>query len=924
MHRPLACLVALICALPGSESVLRQGFEAETLPEGWRTMGWSAPAPAPGAVAAAASPNAAAGARVLRITAPASGSIGVSAPAIPITAGSPTLRVQAQVRVEGRGVRPWAFLTCWAGAAFLGRIDLKTPKAGVAGWSQISGGARPDELPAGTDRVVLNLAAQNSGADATGAVEYDEIAIFDDPAEFRLAAEGVGSWLAPGEALVLRAAGGHLPAALHTMELTAFDSAGREVGHGMAARADIETDGLRWTPPGPGLYELALTCVLADGSRVPHHERWPARRPDGTLVECVRERIACAVARVPTRPASERWPVMGISCGEGPEVLDLADRLGVAFVRYHWIPWGWQWNADEIIEPEPGKLNWKVLDERIAHIRKLGLGFVGNVVTTPRWASPKPADDSIDICIVRWSTYAPTDLTVWTRFLDTIVRRYPDALAWELWNEPHLPGGSVFWHDSPEAFVRLLNSGYQAVKTANPQVPVWIGGLGGRRYLPFYKELLRQGGGLAYDRLALHGTWCDPTPFRAQDRTAGIPERPWVNSEFHATLIGRDNGPMPSEAAIAKRMLIDLLSQVAKGAERIALFETANNTEREMLAATGDGIVDGFYRKRPRYEPRLAAVVIQRLGTLFGREVRVTAQAVLDDQRAAVFSSDGRPLLLFWSDATAPQPAQAAIAAAIAGSRVTDWEGRDIPAGAPLEPGVLYWAEDAGSAVVSLATRTGEALASDRQRRIAAGPGMRGRATTATAAPLWHDGWNFVGVDGKTRPEGFDARFSCALRDNRLELTVEVQDRIHRPNPVANQYWQGDSVQIGIDTLGDGIPREDVKLQVAVSPAGAVLWKEACPYIGGDLPQGWTPAQQPVGHGGVTVEEMPGGKRYRIVLDTTELYPWRFDPAQPLRLSVLVNDDDGQGRLGWLEWGGGIGGGADPGLFGSLTWTSGP
>lgn len=917
MLRPLAGLVAIACSLPAADPI---GFEAEILPEGWKTASWSAPAPVAGAVATAATTSAAAGSRVLRIAAPAAGAIGVSGPSRPVDAGSPTIRVQAQVRVDGRAVRPWAFLTCWAGTRYLGRVDLKAPNGGGTGWSLVTGGARPDELPAGTDRVVVNLAAQNAGADAAGTVEYDEVLIRDDPAEFHLASESTGGWLAPGEALVVRVAGGQLPAAVQALEFIATDSAGREVGRGGSPRAAIDANGLRWTPPGPGLYELALTCVLADGSRVPHVERWPARKPDGSLAECVRDRIACAVARTPTRPAAERWPVMGISCGEGREVLDLADRLGAAFVRYHWIPWGWSWNKDEIIEAEPGKLDWRVLDERVAHIRRLGLGFVGNVVTIPRWASPKPGEDGIDICIVRWSTYAPKDLAAWTRFLDAIVRRYPDALAWELWNEPHLPGGSVFWHDSPEAFVRLLASGYQAVKAADPSKPVWIGGLGGRRYLPFYKEFLRLGGGLAYDQLALHGTWCDPAPFRSLDRAAGIAERPWVNSEYHATLVGRDNGPMPSEAAIARRMLIDLLSQASKGAGRIALFETTNNVEREMLAATGDGIVDGFYRKRPRIEPRLAAVVVQRLGTLFGREVKPGAQAVLGDQRAALFSSDGRPLLAYWSDAATAQPAEPALAAALAGARLSDWEGRDVAAGSPLLPGVVYWAEGADAAQAALAGTGGIALASDRQRRIAAGPTARGTATLGDAPPVWHGGWTFVGIDGKARPDGFDARFACALRDERLELTVEVQDRIHRPHPVANDYWQGDSIQIGIDTLGDGTPREDAKFQVAVSAEGAVLWKEASPWIGGDLPQGWTPSRNLVKHGSVAVDEIPGGRRYRIVIAASELYPWRFDAAQPLRISLLVNDDDGQGRLGWLEWGGGIGGGADPGLFGALEW----
>ncbi|MCK6491672.1 MAG: hypothetical protein L6R48_25780, partial [Planctomycetes bacterium] len=624
------------------------------------------------------------GGQVLRVAAPAAGAVGASAAALPVAPGDPTRRFRVQVRAApgSAGVRPWAFLGCWAGNRFLGRVDFKTPLATGASWALISGGVRPDQLPAGTERIQLNLAAQADGKiAAAGALEFDDLRISEDPAEFRLDGATPGNWLAAGEALVLRPAGGRLPAAVAALETVARDSDGREVARFATPRAQVEAEGLRWTPPAAGLYELALTCVLADGTRTPQVERWPARKPDGSLAECERAAIACAVAAAPTRTAAARWGVLGVSYGgdDGDDILELADRLGVAFVRYHWIPWGWAWNPAAIVEPEPGRYQWQHLDGRFAAIRDRGLGIIGNVISTPRWASPHPEQEEIAICIKKWSTYAPTDLTRWTGFLDTLVKRYPFVRTWELWNEPHLPGGSVFWHDSPEAFARLLASGYLAVKAADPQTTVWIGGLGGRRYLPFYKELLRLGGGAPYDVLALHGTWCDPAPFRALDRTAGLRERAWVNSEYHATLVRHDPQGIPDERAIARRMYLDLLSQVALGAERIALFETANHTEREALPHAQDGIVDGLYRRRPRLEPRLAAVVVQRLSTLFGSQVVPGAQAVLGDQRAALFRSDGRPLLLYWSDAATASAPAPQLAAALAGARLSDWEGRPLP-----------------------------------------------------------------------------------------------------------------------------------------------------------------------------------------------------------------------------------------------------
>jgi hypothetical protein len=54
--------------------------------------------------------------------------------------------------------------------------------------------------------------------------------------------------------------------------------------------------------------------------------------------------------------------------------------------------------------------------------------------------------------------------------------------------------------------------------------------------------------------------------------------------------------------------------------------------------------------------------------------------------------------------------------------------------------------------------------------------------------------------------------------------------------------------------------------------AGPVLWKEGAPYIGGDLPQGWTPARKPVANGTVAIDDLPdGGLVYRIAIAGSEL-----------------------------------------------------
>jgi len=57
---------------------------------------------------------------------------------------------------------------------------------------------------------------------------------------------------------------------------------------------------------------------------------------------------------------------------------------------------------------------------------------------------------------------------------------------------------------------------------------------------------------------------------------------------------------------------------------------------------------------------------------------------------------------------------------------------------------------------------------------------------------------------------------------------------------------------------------------------------------------------------------------YKVHVDWSEFYPFSFDEKKPLRFSLVVNNNDGNGRLGWLEWGEGIAGEKNASLFGKI------
>lgn len=63
----------------------------------------------------------------------------------------------------------------------------------------------------------------------------------------------------------------------------------------------------------------------------------------------------------------------------------------------------------------------------------------------------------------------------WQEFLEEVARRFPQAAAIEIWNEPNLSG---FWkpEPQPERYAGLVASAYEAIKAADPGIQVIAGG----------------------------------------------------------------------------------------------------------------------------------------------------------------------------------------------------------------------------------------------------------------------------------------------------------------------------------------------------------------------------------------------------------------------------------------------------------------
>ena len=162
-------------------------------------------------------------------------------------------------------------------------------------------------------------------------------------------------------------------------------------------------------------------------------------------------------------------------------------------------------------------------------------------------------------------------------------------------------------------------------------------------------------------------------------------------------------------------------------------------------------------------------------------------------------------------------------------------------------------------------------------------------------------------------PDDCSVTWHCAWNGRALFWAAAVRDDHHaQPNTVADsgRMWEGDSVQIALDTAGDAEPPtnnplgydgvNDVEFGLALADDGQTVVHFWFNPAG---PTGAATQEEAV----VTRDEVAKITRYEVAI------PWSLlgldaPPAgRWMGMNVLVNDNDGDGRRGWLEWAPGIG-----------------
>ncbi|TFE29398.1 glycosyl hydrolase family 28-related protein [Cohnella luojiensis] len=153
--------------------------------------------------------------------------------------------------------------------------------------------------------------------------------------------------------------------------------------------------------------------------------------------------------------------------------------------------------------------------------------------------------------------------------------------------------------------------------------------------------------------------------------------------------------------------------------------------------------------------------------------------------------------------------------------------------------------------------------------------------------------------------------------DNRnLYFTVSVKDDTHFQSWQNGDIWQGDSIQIGIDpSRKDGSSSQNVsEMGFALSNDGTTsAWRWRAPT-------GVTAGALSNAQANIVRDENTATTIYTIAIPIAELHGpgFVFSPNDPIGFTLLVNENDGAGRSGFLEYNKGIGSSKDATTFGDL------
>jgi hypothetical protein len=185
------------------------------------------------------------------------------------------------------------------------------------------------------------------------------------------------------------------------------------------------------------------------------------------------------------------WAVQMYDNLDASQGFDYAVAAGVRWMRLRV-----SWFNIEPFNTVPAYYQWTALDQSIINATDAAINLIVTLEGNPAWAAASP--------------HGPVNnLAEYQQFVGALVARYPSVRYWEIYNEPDniLNFGKASPSDTKGGalYAAHLTAAYSAVKAANPQAQVVMGGLamdwfeGGQFDANFLDDILTACTGACFD-----------------------------------------------------------------------------------------------------------------------------------------------------------------------------------------------------------------------------------------------------------------------------------------------------------------------------------------------------------------------------------------------------------------------------------------